>query len=333
MNDDSTKFVCWIRHHGRTEDICTVLDWSPEYLYPVRTGRLSRERRYLTSIKQTRAIYKAAQGQATATMLPPPFMPLINRIGKSSRHIYDIHSGMFTDARWRIFLKPALMAFRDDDILLAHNPHDEAALKAATKSHVVLFQDPALTADLMRTGQFPRSTASTLLEAEDRPHRPTFIFPSSGDTDEPLREFSAAVDGYFDNARRSTMVVTGNAAPNAISSKLISTPGFLPRTQFDKELQTADVVVSLSTRPDILQRAAFEAVVAGKRPLVRESTALRTILGDFAVYATGCTPSEIGAALDLAWSRRNVTSSELQQTRNRIIGQEAEQISTLKELL
>ena len=169
--------------------------------------------------------------------------------------------------------------------------------------------------------------------AEESPRLPTFVFPSSGDTDEPLREFGAAVDRYFEHARRSTLVVTGNAAPGAISSELISTPGFLPKAQFDIAIQSADVVVSLSTRPDILQRAAFEAVVAGKRPLVRESTALRTILGDFAVYASGCTPSEIGAALNLAWSRRNVAKSELRETRNRILSQEAEQISRLKELL
>lgn len=333
MSDEPTKFVCWIQHHGRTEDICTVLGWSPQYLYPIKTGKFSRERRYLTSIKQTLAIYKAAQGRATATMLPPPFMPLINRLGKSSGHIYDIHSGMFTDTRWRIFLRPAMKAFRKSDILLAHNRDDEQILKTATNSHVVMLQDPALSADLIRTGQPSGSAAKPSSAADDRPQLPTFVFPSSGDTDEPLHAFSTAVDDYFKHAHRTTLIVTGNAAPNAISSKLISTPGFLPRAQFNETIQKSDVVVSLSTRPDILQRAAFEAVVAGKRPLVRESTALRTILGDFAVYATGCTPSEIGAALDLAWSRRNVTETELLETRNRILKQEAEQISKLKELL
>lgn len=326
------KFVSWIKHHGRTEDICTVMEWTPIYLFPEKSGFLSRERRYIESIKQSRAVYKSTDNRTTATMLPPPIMPLINRADKNTRHIYDIHSGLFTDRRWRIFLRSTLKSFRSHDILLAHNKQDEQILQQATKSHVVMLQDPALTADTIRTERSPNTNTkdSTLSNREDSP---IFIFPSSGDTDEPLSEFDTATTTHFKHAHVSRIIVTGTAAVDRVNSELIATPGFLPRTQYEEQIRASSIVVSLSTRPDILQRAAFEALVAGKRPVVCESASLRGILGDFAVYATGCQPAEIGAALDAAWLRRDVSDLELRQTRERILSQETTQIQQLQNLL
>lgn len=323
------NFASWIEHHGRTDDICTVMDWEPVYIYPKKYGILSREKRYIESVRLTRRLYRSTDGY-TVTMLPPPFMPIVNQFDRHRIHIYDIHSGIFTDRRWRPFLKLILKSFKPNDILLAHNEYDEDALNKSTKSRVVMLQDPALTASALRplNGMAP-------VEYEPRlPHsKPQIIFPSSGDTDEPLKEFQQAVDNYFPHNSCCRIIVTGKTARHAIQSDEILTPGFLARHDYVRMVSGSQIVVSLSTRPDILQRAAFEAVVEGKRPLVRESRPLRRIFGDFAEYAADCSPVEIGKALERAYTRISIPPSELREVRERILEQESAQILKLRSLI
>lgn len=323
------NFASWIEHHGRTDDICTVMGWEPAYVYPKKSGVLSRERRYIESVRLTRRLYRSTNGY-TVTMLPPPFMPIINQFDRHRSHIYDIHSGIFTDRRWRPLLKLMLKSFKTNDILLAHNESDEDILNKSTKSKVVMLQDPALTASSLR-----HSSTTTLAEGGPRlPYgQPQIIFPSSGDTDEPLHEFEQAVNNHFPDNSSCRIIVTGKIARRAIQSNQILTPGFLARDDYVQMVSGSQIVVSLSTRPDILQRAAFEAVVEGKRPLVRESRPLRRIFGDFAEYAVDCSPVEIGKALERAYTRIAIPPSELREVRERILEQESAQILKLRSLI
>ncbi|NMD93849.1 hypothetical protein HF877_00310 [Rhodococcus sp. BL-253-APC-6A1W] len=263
-----------------------------------------------------------------AVMLPPPFLAFAHGLPDGRRAIFDVHSGLITDRRWRPFLAFTLAAFRTDDILLAHNEVDAEILRSRVSSNIVILQDPALTAAAMRDKR------RTVQPQKTRTERavPLVLFPSSGDSDEPLELF-AAVGAGLAARKHAEVVVTGRRAKSTITTELICTPGFLPQEDYDQLMESADIVVALSTRPNIIQRAAFEAVLVGARPVVAESIPLRRILGEFAEYVDPASESSVLGGIDRAIGRGRPTEVELKSIRGKIACQEKEQISAVRELL
>lgn len=323
----SIPFICWVDRHGRTEDLAQVLGWTPEYVYPRSSGPLRLPIRYAQSLLISRRVVQRAPN-AVAIMLPPPFLAAWNGARKGQRIIFDVHSGLITDTRWRPFLKNALRSFRTSDILLAHNEVDAEFLAPRVDASVVLLQDPALTAARIRaeksmTGNRPNSIKIIC---------DTIIFPSSGDTDEPLAEFSNAASHVIEH-RGAKVTITGKRAQSELEGSSVLTCGFLPQDEYEELVGSSQIVVALSTRPNIIQRAAFEAVLAGSRPVVAESIPLRRILGDFAEFVNPSSENSIRAGLERALDRGVPTGKEIACVRTRIETQEAEQLATLRRIL
>ena len=323
-----TPFICWVPRHGRSEDLAEIFGWKIQYVYPAVQGQLKLPRRYAKSIRVSRQIQQSANDDV-ALMLPPPFLALTRMRSSRRRTIFDIHSGLLTDRRWRPYLKATLASFRKQDLILAHNESDLAIIAPRVQSKVLLLQDPALTAARQRHER-SGSAIQPSLEPDDDSIR--ILFPSSGDTDEPLERFAAAAE-EFSRQQNIRITVTGRSAAQTIASQSILTPGFLPQDAYESELRSSEIIVALSTRPDIVQRAAFEAVVVGARPVVSESAPLRRIFGEFAEYVNPNSGSSIQKALQRAAMRGRPDHVELAETRGRILKQENEQIEQASELL
>jgi glycosyltransferase involved in cell wall biosynthesis len=60
--------------------------------------------------------------------------------------------------------------------------------------------------------------------------------------------------------------------------------GYLPREQYAELLASADVVLALTTREATMQRAAYEALEAGRPIVASDTRVLRESLGDAAEY-------------------------------------------------
>ncbi|MGZ6793434.1 MAG: glycosyltransferase, partial [Mycobacteriales bacterium] len=117
------------------------------------------------------------------------------------------------------------------------------------------------------------------------------VFPAGWAPDEPvaaLLEAARLLPG-------TRFAVTGTPPAGLVLPPNVRATGQLPREQFLALLAGAPVVLALTTREHTMQRAAYEAVAAG-RPVVASGTAaLRGYLGDAACYADGTGPGIAGA--------------------------------------
>jgi N-acetylglucosaminyldiphosphoundecaprenol N-acetyl-beta-D-mannosaminyltransferase len=328
------RYVCWVREHGRSEDVSLTLDFNLVYIYPeplkARSGILGR---YVASMFHTWRL-GGGPSEFSAIMTPPPFALWVRRPKK--RLIVDMHSGLITDARWKPTLGITLGLLRRSDIVLGHNEIDVEYLRSRTNCEVVLLQDPVLTAHFIREQRGIEDSSQAAARAANRiqasDSRRTAIFPASGDSDEPLERVADAISTCCHYADVD-FTITGKAAASRIDRPGVKTPGFLSKADYWANLYHADIVIAISTRANILQRAAFEALLAGSRPVVSESIPLRRIFGDFAEYVDPLDVRSIAAGIDRALDRGRPGADELGQRRELIRAEENVQLSQAREAI
>ena len=129
-----------------------------------------------------------------------------------------------------------------------------------------------------------------------RPALPrTVLMPASWYADEPWREVLDAARLLPD----VRFVLTGHPPAGIIAPANVVLTGYLSAVDYELQLCTATVVLALTTREDTMQRAAYEAVAAG-RPVVASGTqALREHLTQGAVFTTGGA-ADLAAAVEQA---------------------------------
>lgn len=327
-----TLFICWTPYHGRTEDLAEVLGVQPVYIWPSvgSRGVLGTAWRYAKSIAMTRQVLAGQKHSMVFLMLPPPFMLLgISRsLRQQAKLVLDIHSGLFTDRRWKAYLKPLWRHLTPTDVIIAHNENDASYFETRVPCRIVHMQDPIFLAELRRSSaHYPRRAVGFDGYADGQGSE-TVLFPSSGDTDEPLEEFIEAIKVLAH--RKFSAILTGVAArarfKDLESAGCLTMPGFLPRPVYVQELRRSTVVVSLSTRPNIVQRAAFEAMATGARSVVSSSISMRALLGESAVYVDPTSSISIAAGITEALQRGRLSDIEYESIRHRMLDREREQL-------
>jgi glycosyltransferase involved in cell wall biosynthesis len=138
-------------------------------------------------------------------------------------------------------------------------------------------------------------------------------------SDEPVPEILEAASRRAD--RR--FVCTG-AAPEPVRRSAppnVSFPGFVPRDEFVGLLRGSSVVLALTTRPDTMQRAAYEALEHGVPVVTSDTQVLRDYFGDAAVYASG-TATSIDAAIEEALRRNSELRASLVRLQSRRLSEQ-----------
>ncbi|TMG04107.1 MAG: glycosyltransferase family 4 protein [Chloroflexi bacterium] len=128
-----------------------------------------------------------------------------------------------------------------------------------------------------------------------------------------------------DPARLSESV-RRNAPPNAIFT------GFLRYPEFLGELLSADVVAVFTTDPDIMNRAAFEAIGLGRPLVLSDLPKLRARFGQAALLC-GNAPEEMAEAIRCAQRDHDDLAQRSTTLQRRLRAQHETAIARLASLL
>jgi hypothetical protein len=248
-------FVSWVSHHGRSEDLAKALGAECAF---VAVGTLRNRRtapaRHLWQSVVTLALPVRRRPRVLIVMAPPAALVLLALVwGRLTRCrvVVDCHSGA-------VLGRPL-------------------SARLAAHADLVLVTLPQLA------GEFPKAVPvhDPPVTVPSAPRHDEVVFPASWFPDEPIEELLAAARAL--PAQR--FAITGKPPAGLDAPANVRLTGFLSRADYLALLAGAPVVLALTTRVDSMQRAAYEAVGAGRPVVASDTKALRGYLGDAATYA------------------------------------------------
>jgi glycosyltransferase involved in cell wall biosynthesis len=263
---DCTLFVSWIDHHGRSADLCRVL---PARCAFVGAGRVANPRtaplRHLVQAVRTVRWLLRVRPRVLWVMAPPGDLVLLALLWRrlsGGRLVVDAHTGAVLD--------PGSGAPRSTRLL--------------RRADLVVVTTPRLAAVLERRGVRALPLHDPPLQAVDADvEHGRVVLPASWYADEPWADVLDAARLLPD----VRFVLTGRAPAGIVVPPNVRLSGYLPTEAYERLVAGAAVVLALTTREDTMQRAAYEAVAAG-RPVVASGTrALREHLSRGAVFTIG----------------------------------------------
>ena len=258
--------ISWTAAHRRSSELAAAFGFDSHFV----RGRASfLPVRYLQQWTATRTILRRERPEAVVVMQPPPFALFAvawycKRNGATL--IGDLHTGAFTDPKWRWSIRSVLALLRRYGFAVV--PNSELAdwcQQAGVDAYVCA----------ARISPAPAATV--------RVDRSLVLVPLSYSFDEPVDEVLQAAaknpDLQWVLTGRAPEHVKGKAPANVRFSGFVSADEYL-------ELRDASVVmVALTTVESTMQSVGFEALSAAK-PLVTSPTrVLKDYFGDAVVYA------------------------------------------------
>lgn len=262
-------FISWIRHHGRSEDLASALGAECAF---IAVGRLTDRRtavlRHGWQALLTLRLLVSQRPRVLVVMAPPALLVLLGLVwARATRAtlIVDAHSMAAVGSTW--------------------------SARLAAHANLVLVTLPDLA------HRFPRAVAvhDPPAVAVEAPRHDEVVFPASWYDDEPIEEL-------LDAARQLPEVrfaVTGRAPQDLHVPPNLRLTGFLSREDFLALVAGAPLVLALTTREDTMQRAAYEAIAAGRPVVASDTAALRSYLADAAVYGGDLAVAVRNALADL----------------------------------
>jgi glycosyltransferase involved in cell wall biosynthesis len=273
--------VSWIRHHGRSTGLAEELGGDAVF---IANGRLGRRWavlwRYPVQLLRTVLLLVGRRPDRLVVMAPPLPLVLLAIVWRrltGARVVIDAHTAAVLSPRTGRPRRRFAVAARFADAVIVTLPELADCLPGCT---TVVLDDP------------PPSFAEVRADHTRRPGLEIrVVYPCSWYADEPIDavlEAAAQLPGV-------EVVLTGRPDRPAPAAN-VSLPGYLPAEQFLALLAGADAVLALTLREHTMQRAAYEAVAAG-RPLVVSATGALTRWVDGAAPAAAPTGPDIVAAI------------------------------------
>jgi glycosyltransferase involved in cell wall biosynthesis len=308
--------IAWAGFQPRS--VALARDLSGEICF-VHFPRLARHRalvplRYALAALRTWRWLEALDPRAVIVITPPVVAPTIVWAWCRLRgrpYVVDCHTDAFHSRRWRWARAIHKKLLRQARLVLLHT---EAArgLVAEWGAESILLPDDLPDPML----------------AEAMPRRPLAVLVAGGlDDSEPVRETIGAAAALRELEVRVTgdparvpAALRDQAAPNVVLTGYLAYPKFLG------EMRAAAVVAALSNDPQVMNRAAFEAV-ALERPLVlSDHDGLRKRFGKAALF-TANEPEAIAATIRAALARQKELEArshalrvELEEAHERAMG-------------
>jgi glycosyltransferase involved in cell wall biosynthesis len=280
------RVVSWMHFHGRSAALARALGFAPIWA-PAWTRSRHPLLRYVAATTTTVRAVLFSRGPVVVQLPPFPalLVVVLSRLGRRTRVMGDLHSGVFLYSRWRWARAPTLWLLRRHAAIVTNEANADVCRQAGVA--VFLLDDPL---------EPPPTPA---VEAAGHP---SVLVVLSYEYDEPVHEILRAAATL-----PATPFVLSGAPPEpvrrAAPANVVFT-GFLPRTEFLARLRASSLVVALTTEPDTMQRGAYEALENGVPVVTSDSRVLRDYFRDAAVYARP-TPEGIAAAVAEALPRRD----------------------------
>jgi glycosyltransferase involved in cell wall biosynthesis len=262
-------FVSWIQHHGRSEDLARELGLECAFVaVGTLTDRRTAPLRHAWQAAVTLLLLLRRRPRVLVVMAPPALLVLLALVWRrlsGCRVVVDCHS----------------------KAVLGSPP----SARLARRADLVLVTLPELTAG------FPQALAvhDPPAPAVEGARHDEVVFPASWYADEPVADLLAAAAQLPD----VRFAVTGRAPDGLVVPPNVRLTGYLRREDYLALLAGAPVVLALTTREATMQRAAYEAVAAGRPVVASDTAALRSYLGDAAVYAGDLAVAVTQALADL----------------------------------
>lgn len=305
-------FLSWIGFHGRSAGLAEDIGADAHFF---DGGRLSKPVvfRYLVNSFLTVRLLVRARPRAVVVMLPPLPLLVLARLwclATGAALVGDLHSAVFNDSQWLWATKPTMRLLAGGHAVVTNEPLAQVCREAGV---------PALVLHDSLGDLVPSPPPAA-------PGAPIVLAPLSYAADEPLDAILAAA-GEHPGLR---WVLTGRAPAEVrrAAPDNVEFPGHVSNEDYARLMESATVVLALTTREHTLQRAGYEAANAGKLLVASGTAALREFFEDGAVYAQP-TADSIAAAVDEAMRRGATLASRIREVQGR---RRQEQRAALHEL-
>jgi glycosyltransferase involved in cell wall biosynthesis len=284
--DDRITYISWAPHCSRSDHTARELGGTSHMVYWRRLG--SRPAtvwlKYLGQTIATWRILLRERPSAVFVMSPSPvavlavygYCALLRR-----PFVIDAHSGAFQNRRWRMLQGVQFWLCARARATIVTNEHLAALVNSHGGCAIIVPDVP------VRFRSSPNRDGT-----EDF----VVVCVTSFGTDEPI-------GAILEAARRLpqvTFYMTGD--PTGISDRLAGRPanvvltGFIDTERYGTLLQTADVVMALTTVDHTMLRGAYEAIYQGTPVIVSDFPILRAAFAEGAIHVDN-TPEAIAAAV------------------------------------
>lgn len=302
-------FLSWVRYHGRSAELAEVLGLKPEFVKP--NGRNLVER-YVRSILQTRRCLRSDSSSSIFVMLPPaPALLTVMAFKRSNtRIVADLHTGYFLDPKWKWFSRIGLWMLRGEAVVVTNSELAKLTLKSGVRTFVLH--------DILTDRSMVESTTAEGF----------VLCPLSYANDEPVDEIVAAAR----LCPQIRFVFTGRA-PEAIKAK--ATPnvrftGYVTNEVFQRLLLEAQLICALTKRDFTMQRAGYEALMAGKPQVTSNFHVLSQFLTTAAEYVDPRDPQSIASGIESVVKNSSYYSDEAQKVLAQRIAEQRKSIDSLR---
>lgn len=282
MSTSPLAAVAWARFQPRTSALAAALGGQTLYVDDGIAGKHFAGRPLAYFLKAVRT-WRALSRDNPRTVLvvtPPVFAPLVVWLWcltHGRELVVDCHTGAFHSSKWGWARPIHRWLLRRVQVVLLHTVEAESLVRGWGARALLLPDD---LPDSREAGPRPRAAGPSVLVA------------GSFDSNEPVSEVVEAARRLPDVEFRFTgdpSLLPANLRAGAPGNAVFT--GYLPYRAFLGELQAADVVGVFSTDPQIMNRAAFEAVGLGRPMVLSDLAGLRSRFGTAALFC----PNDPGA--------------------------------------
>lgn len=278
----STLFVSWIRHHGRSADLCRVL---PAECAFVGVGRVANPRtapfRHLVQAVRTLWLLITRRPRTLWVMAPPSDLVLIGVVWRrltGGTLVVDAHSSAVINAATGTTRSARWLATAD-------------LVVVTTARLATMLTDRGVRSLPLHDPPLPTREGTVVAQR--------VLMPASWFSDEPWQDVLGAAHLLPD----VQFVLTGRAPEGLNPPPNVQLTGYVSDAGYAELVATSSLVLALTTREDTMQRAAYEAVAAGRPIVASGSQALRE-------HLTGGTVFTDGGAANLAHAVRSALNAQ-----------------------
>ncbi|TMB99293.1 MAG: glycosyltransferase family 4 protein [Chloroflexi bacterium] len=317
--------VAWARFQPRTVALASVLEGRARFVSGGITAKAlaTRPLSYLVNSVRTWMLLSRDDPHTVVVITPPVFAPLAVWLWcmvRGRQLVVDCHTGAFHSGKWAWARPIHRVLLRRAKVVLLHT-EDAEALVATWGARALLLPDDV-----------PDASDAEQIERQSGSYRRVLV-AGSFDGNEPVAEAIAAAELLPDVELRYTgdpelvpAELRAGASPNAVFT------GYLPYRTFLGELQSADVVACFSTDPQIMNRAAFEAVGLGRPLVLSDLPGLRSRFGSAALFCAN-EPAAMARAVAAAIESSSDLAARSMELREKLTAQRDQAVSRLREII
>jgi glycosyltransferase involved in cell wall biosynthesis len=300
-------FISWAPHCSRSDNIARELGGVSRMVYAGWLGSTAWTvwLKYLIQFVETLRVLGRERPDAVFVMTPPVLAGIPVWLYCRWRNIpfvIDAHTAAFLHPRWRRLQSLQFELCRRAVTTTVTNEHLAGMIRAAGADAMIVRDVPV---------RFDRTAPHF-----DRAGRFTVAVVCSFNYDEPIAEILTAAAALPDVA----FLMTGDVRclDPALAAALppnVTPTGFLSAADYGGLLQSADVVLTLTTRDHTMLRGAYEAVYQGTPVIVSDWPVLRQAFARGAVHVDNSAAAISGAVRTI---RENVARYRTEVERLRL---------------